>query len=94
MQAMRYGAIPVVTDVGGLHDTVIDADQDPERGNGFVASAVTAGAVGDALARAVEVWRSTRRRGAIRRRGMTRDWSWRRPAAQYLDLYREITPAR
>jgi starch synthase len=29
MQAMRYGTLPVATDVGGLHDTIVDADADP-----------------------------------------------------------------
>ena len=94
MQAMRYGSIPVVTDVGGLHDTVIDADADPENGNGFVAEETTVESVGDALHRAVRAWRSTRRRGELRRRGMSMDWSWRGPAERYAVLYEEVTSAR
>lgn len=94
MQAMRYGTIPVVTDVGGLHDTVIDADEDPDLGTGFVAAEVTSISMADALHRAVKAWRSTRRRGDIRRRGMSVDWSWAVPAALYMDEYRAISSAR
>jgi starch synthase len=94
MQAMRYGSIPVVTDVGGLHDTVVDGDAEPDRGNGFVASSVTSASFREALARAVRGWRSTRRRGAMRRRGMSHDWSWRGPARSYLELYEDVTSAR
>jgi len=93
MQAMRYGSIPVVTDVGGLHDTVIDADSDPTRGTGFVAAQPTTEAIVGALGRAIAAWRSTRRRGEIRRRGMSRDWSWDAPAGQYHRLYQEIISA-
>lgn len=35
MLAFKFGAIPVVTDVGGLHDTVTDPLEDPETANGF-----------------------------------------------------------
>jgi len=94
MQAMRYGSMPVVTNVGGLHDTVIDADSSPADGLGFVADDTDTLGVVDALTRAVRAWRSTRRRGAIRERGMTRDWSWAGPAEQYHRLYEEITSAR
>ena len=90
MQAMRYGTIPVVTDVGGLHDTVVDDDVDPRRGTGFVAQGPTASAVAVALARAVRAWRSTQRRGAIRARGMSKDWSWSAPAQRYHELYEEL----
>lgn len=94
MQAMRYGTIPVVTDVGGLHDTVIDADEDPEAGTGFVSGEVTSVGMADALHRAVKAWRSTRRRGEIRRHGMSRDWSWSVPGALYAEQYRAISSAR
>ena len=90
MQAMRYGSIPIVTDVGGLHDTVVDADIYPESGNGFVAEEVSAESVSDAMRRAVKAWRSTRRRGAIRKAGMTRDWSWTVPARDYAALYEAV----
>jgi starch synthase len=94
MQAMRYGTIPVVTDVGGLHDSVIDADAQPELGNGFVAAQATPEDVTDSLTRAVDAWRSPRRRRVIVRNGMTADWSWNGPAQRYIDLYREVMSAR
>ena len=93
MQAMRYGSIPVVTDVGGLHDTVTDADLSPSDGTGFIAGEVSVSSVADALERALVGWRSQTRRSEIIRRGMSRDWSWQIPASRYLDIYRELTSA-
>ena len=86
MQAMRYGALPVVTDVGGLHDTVRDADRHPD-GNGFVAPHADSAALTAALFRAVRRVANPRQRAAIASRGMKQDWSWAGPAQEYLDLY-------
>lgn len=91
MQAMAYGTIPVVTDVGGLRDTVVDADRDPENGTGFVSPSVDAAGIVDAIHRAARGWNSTKRRSAMRYRGMSTDWSWAGPATTYVDLYRAIT---
>jgi starch synthase len=90
MQAMVYGTIPVVTDVGGLHDTVTDDDRFRLSGTGFVAAAVDVAGVVDALHRAVRAWRSPRRRAGIMARGMAIDWSWDGPAAEYLRLYESV----
>ncbi|MFN8639970.1 MAG: glycogen synthase [Dehalococcoidia bacterium] len=106
MQAMAYGAIPVVTPVGGLLDTVSDDDRarwsrltsslagsdrdHPRPGNGFVAARVDAPSVLDALTRAVRAWREPRRRHALQLRGMQHDWSWREPAREYLRLYEAV----
>jgi len=90
MQAMRYGAIPVVTPVGGLVDTVIDADAS-RAGTGFVARSVDETGLIDALHRAVRAYRSPRRRQAMQRRGMGHDWSWQAPAQQHIELYRELS---
>ncbi len=91
MQAMAYGSIPVVTDVGGLHDTVIDADAHRSTGTGFVSLGVDGPGMVDALHRATRGLRHKSRREAIQRRGMSIDWSWSEPAARHVELYREIS---
>jgi starch synthase len=90
MQAMRYGTLPVVTDVGGLRDTVSDLDEDPEGGTGWRAATVDTEGVRDALARAVRGWSNPVIREAAQQRGMSTDWSWSNPAASYVELYRSI----
>jgi len=87
MQAMRYGTIPIVSPVGGLVDTVVDATADPDRGTGFVAHSVDALGVLDALHRAVNTWQHRSRRLAIQKRGMATDWSWALPTQQHLEVY-------
>lgn len=93
MQAMRYGSLPIVTDVGGLHDTVIDADVNPIDGTGFVSRAVNAAGTVDALHRAVRTWQVKGRRTALIRNGMGIDWSWDAPAANYVALYEGVRTA-
>lgn len=90
MQAMAYGSIPVVTDVGGLHDTVIDADADRSNGTGFISPTVDAAGLVDALHRAVRSGRNSRRRAAVQRRGMRADWSWEQPAARHIEIYERL----
>lgn len=89
MQAMEYGTIPVVTPVGGLVDTVVDADRRRD-GTGFLSRGVDGPALVDAMHRAVRAVRHRRRRSAIQRRGMSTDWSWDGPAAEYVDVYEEV----
>jgi starch synthase len=91
MQAMRYGTLPVVTDVGGLHDTVVDLDENPESGTGWRASVADNASFRDALLRAVRGWSDEGLRAGAQRRGMTADWSWATPAAKYADVYRRLT---
>jgi starch synthase len=90
MQAMRYGTLPVVTDVGGLHDTVVDVDTDPSRGTGLLAARADSVHLLDAWHRAVRANGNRARRDAMRRRGMSADWSWREPALAHIEWYRRI----
>ncbi len=91
MQAMRYGSIPIVTAVGGLVDTVPDADAHPRNGLGFVAERVETADLLAAMFRTARRLRDKRRTAALQKRMMSIDWSWAGPAQTYLDLYRELT---
>ncbi len=90
MQAMAYGTIPVATAVGGLVDTIIDADTDPSAGTGFLSATVDLTGLLDAVHRAARAHRATKRRRSIQKRGMAIDWSWHEPAKRHLDIYEAI----
>ena len=94
MQAMRYGTIPIVTGVGGLVDTVPDADADSRKGLGFVATRPAPADLLAAMFRAGRRIADRRRRATMQRRGMSIDWSWRGPAAEYLQLYERLAARR
>jgi len=87
MQAMRYGTIPIVTDVGGLHDTVIDVDSFGRTGTGIVMAAVSPAGIVDGVHRGVRLATNKARMARTRRRVMKIDWSWAAPARQYRRLY-------
>lgn len=90
MQAMRYGAVPVVTAVGGLVDTVPDVDAEPRTGRGVVAQRAEPVDVLAALYRATRRIADRRRRATLQRRIMAVDWSWQQPAREYLALYADL----
>lgn len=88
--ALRYGALPVVHPTGGLADTVVDADLDPEHGNGFRMEDLSARALVAAVRRAAAVCGDPPRHDAVRRQAMAGDFSWVRAAARYEVLYHQV----
>ena len=86
MYAMRYGSIPIVTDLGGLHDTVepIDANN---HGTGFVAAHPDVPSLRAATIGAFELWRDRGLVAEASARGMAKDFSWDAPAEAYERLY-------
>jgi starch synthase len=93
--AMRYGTLPVVAHVGGLCDTVIDANEMALAagiGTGFHFSPVTSEMLAAAILRALSVWRQPDVWRRLQRNAMQTDVSWHRPAARYAALYRELAP--
>ena len=91
--AMRYGALPVVAHVGGLCDTVIDANEMALAagiGTGFHFAPVQTEMLEAAILRALSVWRQPDVWRRLQRNAMRTDVSWRRPAARYAALYREL----
>ncbi|MGA2044479.1 MAG: glycogen synthase GlgA [Roseiarcus sp.] len=93
--ALRYGATPIVARVGGLADTVIDANE-AALGAGVATGLQFAPPAADqlsfAMTRAEALYRDDRAMRRLRLNGMRSDVSWRGPARRYAALYREIAP--
>lgn len=93
LYSLKYGTIPVVHATGGLADTVVDATSQNVimgRATGFSFVPATVQAFAEALKRCLRMYRDDRKTWRqVQQTGMKQDWSWRRSAADYDDLYRQ-----
>mgnify|MGYP001820750436 CR=1 FL=1 len=92
LYSLRYGTLPVVRAVGGLADTVVDADEKAiadGTATGFVFRLPTAEDFLAAVRRACLLWREPDRWRGLQLRGMAQDFSWHQSAERYRALYRE-----
>jgi len=92
--AMRYGTLPLVARVGGLADTVIDANLAALQvgtGTGFMFSPVTQDALRAAFDRALKAYGNKATWRKLVRGAMGYDVSWQAPAAAYAAVYDALT---
>ncbi len=90
MYSLRYGTVPIVRRVGGLADTVIDLDADPDHGTGFAFTEYTPEALLTTLRRALSAYRDGGRWRTVQIRGMGQDLSWDRSAREYIKIYESV----
>ena len=97
LYGLRYGCVPVVSRVGGLADTVIDAN------DAAIAAGVATGVLfptvdrvtlSAALGRTAQLYANKATWRAMQHCGMRTDVSWKRSATQYADIYRRLRGPR
>lgn len=88
--ALRYGAIPLVRETGGLADTVCAFNKYEKTGNGFSYWGREFSSFRDVVYLALDTFLNKRTWNALVKRAMACDFDWKVSAGKYLDLYRSI----
>ena len=94
LYGLRYGCIPVVSRVGGLADTVIDANHAAlQKGaaTGLVFDRPEPDAILASIDRLVELFAKPAEWALLQKAAMTSDVSWTTSAALYAKLYEDLT---
>lgn len=89
--AMRYGALPIVRETGGLRDTVEPYNEYEETGVGFSFNRYDAGLLLNSINYAKTIYFTKRESwDAMVQRAMHRDFSWTVSARRYEELYNHM----
>jgi len=97
LYSLRYGTLPIVTAVGGLADTVIDASEENinnATANGFVLEEQTAAALLSAMQRALALYQKPKTWRQLQLNAMSGDFSWQTSAERYITLYQQALKER
>ncbi len=90
LKAMRYGCVPIVRGVGGLHDTVDNFNPETGKGTGISFKRFSRYALYGAIIRAMETYKRKDSWGGIVERAMKKSSGWEIPARKYIQLYRKV----
>src|SRR5574344_82255 len=87
--AMRFGSLPIVRATGGLEDTITGYPL--EDSTGFKFWGYDSWCMTEAIKTAMGVYRDKKVFNAMQKSAMERDFSWKKSAAKYMEVYKEIT---
>ena len=90
---LRYGCVPVVARVGGLADTIIDANDAAVSAGvatGIQFFPVDAAGLDAGLKRGLRLHADPAAWESLQKRGMKHDVSWEKSAARYADIYKSL----
>ncbi|MBW1786833.1 MAG: glycogen synthase GlgA [Deltaproteobacteria bacterium] len=90
LYALKYGTVPIVRATGGLNDTIVSYNPKSGEGNGFKFDAYEARAFTGAIRSALRLFQEKKQWAAIGKNGMAADFSWKKSARRYMDLYRSL----
>ncbi|MGA7353608.1 MAG: glycogen synthase GlgA [Acidobacteriaceae bacterium] len=92
--AMKYGTVPVVHGTGGLESTIEEWNTDARTGTGFKFHGYSADHFLAAIQRALGVFADKAAWQTLMRNGMAQDFSWVKPAAEYVEVYQQVVEGR
>ncbi|HEY5604774.1 MAG TPA: glycogen synthase GlgA [Gammaproteobacteria bacterium] len=90
LYSLRYGTIPIVTNVGGLADSVTDLDDEHsnlDAATGFIMKQTSAAALYTQIVKAINVYQDQDQWTRLIKNGMGRNFSWVHSANAYISLY-------
>lgn len=96
--SLKYGTVPVVRKTGGLADTVLDWDEflakGQEIGTGFSFYDYSGHALLETVKRALHYFHLKDVWNKIQLNGMNKDYSWKKSAKKYIQLYEKAIQKR
>jgi starch synthase len=90
IEALRFGCIPIVRETGGLADSVVNYDPRMDTGYGFTFKQFSPEGLLTGVIRAIETYKNKAAWKRIVKRAMQFDFSWKKSAMQYVDLYGRV----
>jgi starch synthase len=93
LYSQRYGTPPIVHATGGLADSVMDCTAETLKdgtGSGFSFNVLTAESLYQTIVRAVSVYRDKSGWNVLRANCMAKEFSWKKSAEAYRDVYLKV----
>jgi len=94
LEALRYGAVPIVRRTGGLSDIIVDFDPKTEKGNGFSFTTKDAWALHSAIIRAMTTFQNPKLWKKLVGNCLFEDFSWEKVAKIYQRWYKRTIEVR
>jgi starch synthase len=92
--SLKYGTVPVVRATGGLDDTIEEWNPETRTGTGFKFQGYYADDYLQTVQRALGVFRDKDAWQTLMRNGMAKDYSWTKPAEEYIKVYEDVARRR